>query len=125
MTRLIHPDQRVLAATIVVGAVAVLLPFVVSLTPEKAIAAHLMGLMIAAIAAKSIWRPGDGDGLLLSGAGALAVIVPVFAWQMPAGGAWALPVIGAFAFAAGLRHSSMPAGTRHDAPETGAAAAER
>jgi hypothetical protein len=103
MTTFVSPEHRASAIILVAGAAAVLLPFVVALSPEKAVAAHLMGLVIAALAAKSIWRAGPSDGLLLTGAGALAIVVPVFAWQMPAGGAWVLPLLGAITAAVGAR----------------------
>ena len=112
--------KRAVAVALILGLAAALLPFAVALPAEKAVAAHLIGLVIAAVAAKALRWPGRGDGPLLAGAGALAVVVPVFAWQMPAGGAWALLLLGAATAGIGLRHAlshgetpapASPAGT--------------
>lgn len=119
MSTLVPTGKRAVTVALTFGLAAALLPFVITLSPEKAVAAHVIGLMIAAIAAKAIQWPGRGDGLLLAGAGALAIVIPVFAWQMPAGGAWALLLLGAVTAAIGLRHAfrngetQAPADTPH------------
>ena len=101
----IPTGKRAATGALILGVVAALLPFAVALSPEKAVAAHLIGLVIAAIAGKAIQWPGRGDGLLIASAGALAIAVPIFAWQMPAGSAWTLLLLGAATVAVGLRHS--------------------
>ena len=116
MNALIAPSHRALFAALAAGLAALLLPFLVALSPEKAVSAHLIGLVISALAAKSIWWPGRGDGLLLAGAGALAIVVPVFAWQMPAGGGWALPILGLVTAGLGILHSARGAEAAHPAP---------
>jgi hypothetical protein len=103
MKLLFHPDHRRHLFALIAGILAFMLPFPVALTPEKAVGAHLIGFVLIALAAKAIWRPGNSDDLLLFGAGALAVLVPVFAWQMPVGSAWTLPVLGTLVSAAALR----------------------
>ncbi|SLN12139.1 hypothetical protein ROJ8625_00316 [Roseivivax jejudonensis] len=104
MTKLSFTQIRALYAALAVGIGALVLPFVVTFTPDKAIAAHLVGLVIAGLAAKALWRPDASDGILLAGAGALAIVIPVFALQVPAGATWTLPALGAIAFAIGLHH---------------------
>ena len=101
----IPTGKRAVTGALSLGVMAALLPFVVALSPEKAVAAHLIGLVIAGIAGKAIQWPGRGDGLLIASAGALAIAVPVFAWQMPAGSAWTLLLLGAATVAVGLRHA--------------------
>ncbi|ETX14309.1 hypothetical protein OCH239_04085 [Roseivivax halodurans JCM 10272] len=119
MSTLVPTGKRAVTVALVFGVLAAILPFMVSLSPEKAVAAHLIGLTIAAIAAKAIQWPGRGDGLLLASVGALAIVIPVFAWQMPAGGAWGLLLLGAMTAAIGLRlafrngETQSPADTAH------------
>ena len=107
MTKLFHPDNRPHLVALVAGAIAFLLPFFIALTPEKALGAHLIGVALMALGAKAVWRPGRGDELLLVGGGALAILVPVFAWQMPVGSAWALPFLGAVVAVAALRRMML------------------
>lgn len=104
MKKLLHTENRTPLVALIAGAVAFLLPFFLALTPEKAVGAHLIGLALMALGAKSIWRPGRSDDLLLIGGGALAILVPVLAWQMPVGSGWALPVLGIIVGATALRH---------------------
>lgn len=101
--------RRLTMLAMALGIVAVFLPLLVSLTPEMALAAHLIGLMIVAVTAKALWFSSRGDGVLLTGAGALGAAVPVLAWQMPAGGAWVLTLLGVVTLSIGLRHA-----LRHD-----------
>lgn len=96
-----HPLEFALVA----AAAAAVLPFVTALSGEKAVAAHLIGLVMAAVAAKAIWWPGRGDGLLLTGAGILGVLVPILAWQTPVGSAWILLLLSAVVAAAGYWHT--------------------
>jgi hypothetical protein len=101
---LFTPRHELFVVALVAAAAAVLLPFVTTLSGEKAVAAHLIGLVMAAVAAKSIWLPGRGDGMLLTGVGILGVLVPIFAWQMPMGAEWVLPMLSAIVAAAGCWH---------------------
>ncbi len=101
MTPLTKLSHQPLEVALVAGAAAALLPFVTALSGEKAVAAHLIGLVMAAVAAKAIWWPGRGDGLLLTGAGILGVLVPILAWQTSAGAAWILLMLSAVVVAAG------------------------
>ena len=105
MTTFVPIGKRALALALVAGVMVALLPFAIVLSPEKAVAAHLVGLVIAALAAKTWTWPSRGDGLLMAGAGALLIVVPIFAWQMPTGAAWGLPILGAVTAAVGLRHA--------------------
>lgn len=102
---LIKPGHQVLLVALFAGAAAALLPFATALSGEKAVAAHLIGLVMAAVAAKAIWRSGRGDGLLLTGVGILGVLVPILAWQMPIGAAWILPMLCAVVTGAGCWHT--------------------
>lgn len=98
-------EKRALAIALGAGVLVALLPVAIALTPEKAVAAHMIGLVIAALAAKTWYWPSKGDGFLMAGAGALLIVVPIFAWQMPTGAAWGLPILGAVTAAVGLRHA--------------------
>ncbi|PRY22105.1 hypothetical protein CLV78_10729 [Aliiruegeria haliotis] len=117
MSRLFHADHRPHLVALVAGAVAFLLPYFIGFSPEKAVGAHLIGVTLMALGSKAVWRPGKGDDLLLIGGGALAILVPVFAWQMPSGSAWAFPVLGTIVAIAAIRHmatdlvSNEPEGT--------------
>ncbi len=102
LTKLRHQPLEV---ALVAGAACALLPFVTALSGEKAVAAHLIGLVMAAVAAKAIWWSGRGDGLLLTGAGILGVLVPILAWQTPVGAAWILLMLSAVVAAAGYWHT--------------------
>jgi hypothetical protein len=105
MSIFVPTGKRAVTGTLVLGVVAALLPFAVALSSEKTVAAHLIGLVIAASATKAIRWPGRGDGLFPAGAGTFAIVIPVFVWQMPAGSAWALLLLGAATVAIGLRHA--------------------
>lgn len=98
LTRL---GNQALLVALVAGAAAALLRFATALSGEKAVAARLIGLVMAAVAVKAIWRPDLGDGLLLTGVGILGVLVPIWAWQMPVGAAWILLMLGAAVASAG------------------------
>ena len=114
MTTFIPIEKRALAIVLGAGVLVALLPLAIALSPEKAVAAHMIGVMIAALAAKTWQWPSRGDGLLMAGAGALLIVVPIFVWQMPTGAAWGLPILGAVTAAAGLRHAM----THGDLPAT-------
>lgn len=43
-------------AALVAAAATAFLPFATALSGEKAVAAHLIGLVVAAVSAKAIWR---------------------------------------------------------------------
>ncbi|ETX28617.1 hypothetical protein [Roseivivax isoporae] len=107
MSTFVAPGHRALVTALLAGLVVALMPFAIALTPEKAVAAHLVGVVIAALAARALRWPGRGDGLLMAGAGALVVTVPIWVWQMPAGPAWALPALGALVAVVGLRHAVL------------------
>ncbi len=125
MTSFVPIGKRGLALALGAGVLVALLPLAIALSPEKAVAAHMIGVVIAALAAKTWQWPSRGDGLLIAGAGALLIVVPIFAWQMPTGAAWGLPALGAITAFVGLRHAmthgDLPAAPDEmpDRPSTG------
>lgn len=92
---------------------AVLLRFTTAPSVERAVAAHLTGLEVAAVAATFIWRSILGNGLLLVMTGILGVLFPLLAWQIPLGVVWIFLILAASSWRLGDAPRSVLTGDVH------------